>query len=87
MEVETSMAPLQHKLDGVFLSTQPYVTTPHEYFAPEYTLTAMLAGTNSLAVVPVLQGAVEASPKAILPISDRDVGRVMLVKLVQDSKA
>ena len=41
-----------------------YVTTLHEYFTPEYTLTAILAGTNSVAVVPVLQGALEAVPKA-----------------------
>ena len=35
-----------------------YVTTLHEYFAAEYTLTFMLAGTYSVAVVPELQGAI-----------------------------
>ena len=33
------------------------MTTLHEYCTAEYVLTAMLAGTYSLAVVPVLQGA------------------------------
>ena len=87
MTVEITMAPLQHALDGVVLSTQPYVTTPHEYFTPEYTLTAMPADTYSLAAVPVLQGAVEADPKACVPIALTAEGRVMLVRAKQFSKA
>jgi hypothetical protein len=38
------IAPVQHALDGVVLSTQPVMTTPHEYFLAEYTLSAKLAG-------------------------------------------
>ena len=55
----------------------------HAYCTPEYTLTAMLAGTYSVAVVPVLQGAKLLSPKAIEPIVTTPVGMVMLVKLLQ----
>ena len=62
------------------------VTTLHEYLTPEYTLTAMLAGTNSVAVVPE-HGAAEPLPKAILPIAVRLLGRIMLVRLRQYSKA
>jgi len=64
-----------------------YVTTVHEYCAPEYTLTAMLAGTYSVAVVPVLQGAREPSPKAMKPIDCTPVGIMILVRLLQDLKA
>ena len=59
-----------------------YKTTLHAYFTPEYTLTAMLAGTYSLAVVPALQGALEASPKALRSILVTDVGSVMLERPV-----
>jgi D-aminopeptidase len=60
-------------------------TTLHENCTSEYTLSAMLAGTYSVAVVPVLHGATEADPKAPLPIEVRLTGRVMFVRLVQDS--
>ena len=85
MAVEMTMSPLQHALDGVALSTQPSASTLHEFFTLEYTLTAKLAGTTSLAVVPVLQGASEVLPKAYLPIYKSDVGRMILVRLVQRS--
>ena len=58
----------------------------HEYCTAEYTLTAMLAGTYSVAVVPVLQGATEADPKALPPIAERLVGMLILVRLLQDQK-
>ena len=59
------------------------MTTLHEYCTAEYMLTAMLAGTYSVAVVPVLQGAIEAVPKALLPIAVTLLGRLMLVRLLQ----
>jgi hypothetical protein len=59
------------------------MSTLHENCTPEYTLTAMLAGTNSLAVVPVLHGATEVSPKALLPMAVRLVGSMMLDRLLQ----
>ena len=43
----------------------------------------MLAGTYSVAVVPVLQGAASEEPKAFSPIAEMDVGRVILDKLWQ----
>ena len=62
------------------------MTTLHENFTPEYTLTAMLAGTCSSAVVPLLHGVFEASPKALTPIAVTLVGRLILVRLVQPRK-
>ena len=58
----------------------------HENCTDEYTLTATLAGTYSLAVVPVLQGAIEENPNALLPMFKRDVGSVMLERLMQYPK-
>ena len=58
------------------------MTTLQEYCTPEYTVTFMLAGTYRVEVVPVLQGAVEASPNALVPIEVRLLGRLMLLRLV-----
>ena len=63
------------------------MTTLQAYCAPEYTLTAMLAGTYSAVAVPVLQGAIEADPKAPLPIEVRLMGRLMLSRPVQPLNA
>ena len=57
------------------------MSTRHENCTPAYTLSARLAGTYRVAV-PVSQGAVDASPKAELPIAVRLLGRVMLDKLL-----
>ena len=54
----------------------------HAYCTPEYTLTAMLAGTYSVAAL-LLQRPTLLSPKAIEPIVTTLVGMVMLVKLLQ----
>ena len=62
------------------------ISTLHEYCTDEYTLTAMLAGTYSVAVVPGLQGGEEVSPKALLPIALRLFGRMMLDKLPHSVK-
>ena len=59
------------------------MTTLHENCTAEYTLTAMLAGTYSVAVVPELQGATEVSPKAAIPRAVTLAGRVMLERLSQ----
>ena len=64
-----------------------YVTTLQKYCTDEYMLTGMLAGTYSVAVVPELHGAAEASPKALLPILFTAAGMKMLVRLVHWSKA
>jgi hypothetical protein len=85
--VEMTMSPLQHALDGYVLFTQPVVTKLHENCTSEYTLTAILAGTYRLAVVPVLQGASEADPNANSPIAVTLVGMLMLDRLVQDWNA
>ena len=64
------------------------MTTLHEYCTPEYTLTAMLAGTYSVAVVPVLQGrSKEALPKAFMPIAVTLEGRKIVVRPEQPEKA
>ena len=55
-----------------------YVTTLHEYFTLEYTLSAMLAGTYSVALVPVAQGRVSSFPKASSPMRVRLLGRMMV---------
>ena len=47
----------------------------------------MLAGTYSVAVVPVLQGGLSVSPKALTPMFEREVGSVMLVRLSHWRKA
>ena len=66
--------------------TGEYVTTLHAYCTAEYTLTAMLAGTYSVAL-PVLQGAKESAPKASPPMFERDVGSVILVRLLHRRNA
>ena len=60
-----------------------YVTTLHAYCTAEYTLTAMLAGTYSVAVVPVAQGAIVAVPKAFMPMLVRLLGRMMVDNVLQ----
>ena len=60
-----------------------YITTLQLYCTAEYTLTAMLAGTYSVALVPELQGAIVVFPNASPPIAIRLVGMLTLVRLVQ----
>jgi hypothetical protein len=62
---------------GEVHSPKSYLTTLREYCTPEYTLTAMLAGTYSV-LEAVLQGAITVSPKAPAPIRVTLSGMTML---------
>ena len=57
-----------------------YVTTLQLPCTSEYTLTAMDTGTYSVAVVPVLQGAIPVLPNAETPIVETDGGILTEVK-------
>jgi hypothetical protein len=63
-----------------------HVTTLHENCTFSYTLRGMLAGTYSV-LVPVLQGAAEADPKAPPPMAATLIGMMILFRLVQSQKA
>lgn len=56
--------------------------TLQECCADEYTLASMLNGTYSFVMVPVLQGAIEAVPKAFSATAMTPAGMTMLDKLV-----
>ena len=73
------------------------MTTRHENCTAAYTLTAMVAGTYSVALVPVLQWVIKdstvkaalpiLSPNALWPILVRDVGSMILIRPLQNTKA
>jgi hypothetical protein len=64
-----------------------YVTTVHENCTAEYTLGAMLTGTNSLAVVSMLHGSTKSLPNAKRPMLETEGGSVIDCSAVQVKNA